>query len=151
MGFFGALGNILAGKPIGGNGEGTASVRQVSTKTGKVIPIVRVTRVESPIKGNRQEVYITVRNESKVLVNVSRVRILEVEREIDDDLAPGAAREYLVYAGPVPHDDSHHDAEIKYRTEDRDYFAARYEVRYYTEKDGLHISELRLLLPVRDI
>jgi hypothetical protein len=150
MGFFGALGKILEGKPIYGDGDASGG-EQKSPKTGKIIPVVRVTRVESPIRGNRLEVNIIVRNESKVPVCISRVHLLGVDREIDDDLAPGAAQEYPIYAGQVLHDDSHRDAEIQYRTEDGDYFAARYDVRYHTEKDGLHIGELQLLLPIRDI
>jgi hypothetical protein len=151
MGFFGALGKVLAGKPIYGDGNAPASPAEPQAQKGKVIPVVRVSRVESPIKGNRLEVNMDIRNESNMPMLLDKIRIFGMTRELDAELPAGAVREYPIYEGPVLTDDHYRDAELQYRTPQGDYFVARHEVRYYKQNDGLHIDELRLQLPIKDV
>lgn len=158
MGFFGALGKILAGKPVYGP-EDSGTAQQAPTQPvgpaapgPKVIPVVRVTRVESPIRGGRMEVNLEIRNESPVEVWIDKVYLLGTMRDLNDDLPPGASHEFHIYSGPVLQNDSHRDAEVQYFTgQPRDYFSARHEVLYERQSDGLHIKDLRLITPIKDL
>jgi hypothetical protein len=155
MGFFGALGKVLAGKPIydTNSAPNTATGQPARPgSTAKVVPVVRITRVESPIQNGRLEVNVDVRNESAVTVRLDKIQLLGTTHDLDYDLRPGEVREVPVYSGPPVRDESNHYAEIQYRTESGDYFAAQHEVRYRREGDGLlHISECRLVTPIKDI
>jgi hypothetical protein len=150
MGFFGALGKVLAGKPIfepdnnARSGEG-----QAASRTSGSPPVVRITRVESPIRGDRLEVHVDIRNESNVPVFLDKISVLGTTRELDSDLAPGVVREFTAYVGPALKNDSHRDAELQYRTQDGEYFEARFDVRFYKESDGLHIGGFQPDGPIR--
>jgi hypothetical protein len=155
MGFFGALGNIMAGKPVFGPDNTTSSAERAPQQDGgsteKVVPVVRVTRVESPINGNRLDVNLEFRNESPVEVWLTRITLLGVSRGLSDDLKPGQSAEIPVYSGPIPPNDSHRDAEVEYRTMDGEYFAARHEVHYQQQSDGLHVYQLKLITPIKEL
>lgn len=155
MGFFGALGKVLAGKPIYDT-NATAGAEQPQPaqpgSTAKVIPVVRITRVESPIQNGRLEVNLDFRNESQMTLRLCKFHFLGHAHEIDYDLKPGEVRELPVYSGAPVQNESDHFAQIEYRTEEGDYFAAQHEVRYRREGDGLlHISDCRLITPIKDI
>jgi hypothetical protein len=162
MGFFGALGKILAGKPVYGPENTTTTaplpgqaVRQSTTPATpmqKVIPVVRVTRAESHINGNRLEVNLEIRNESPVTIWIDKVYLLGTMRDLNDDLSPGGSHEFQIYSGPVLQNDSQKQAEVQYYTDvTRAYFAARHEVLYRQQADGLHVDQLRLITPIREL
>jgi hypothetical protein len=160
MGFFGALGKILAGKPVYGPEDGSTPPVGAQPQPGvaagpqsaqRIIPVVRVARVESPISGSRMEVNLEIRNESPVTVWIHRVHLLGAVRELNDDLQPGQSHEFQIYAGPVPRNDALRQAEVEYRTEAGSYFSARHDVLYRQQPDGWHVYQLRLMMPIKEL
>jgi hypothetical protein len=168
MGFFKAFGRVLAGKPIYEPGDIKPAQGQpqqpvqpavpasplptTPTPVAKIIPVVRVTRVESQVRNGRMDVNLEIRNESPVMIWIDKVFLLGAMRDLNDDLPPGSSHEFQIYSGPPPQNESHREAEVQYYTDKtRDYFSARHQVMYQRQSDGLHIKELRLELPIRDL
>jgi hypothetical protein len=154
MGFFGALGKVLAGKPIYGpeDVQPQAGSEPSAQPSGKVVPTLRMTRVECPVEGTRMDVYVNIHNESTVEVFVDRMKLLGTVRQIDSQLRPGEARQFHVYSGSVLQNADHNDAEVQYRTTTGDYFAARHNVRFQQEGDHTYrVSEFHLVLPIVDM
>lgn len=154
MGFFGALGKVLAGKPVYGP-EGVqpqAGAESGAQPGGKVVPTVRLTRVECPVEGARMDVYVDIHNESDVDVFVDRIKLLGTVRQIDNQLRPSEARQFHVYSGALLQNPSYNDAEVQYRTTTGDYFAARHDVHFHQEGDRTYrVSEFRLISPIVDM
>lgn len=155
MGFFGALGKILAGKPIyDTTAPAPAGAASPQQPTGPVaVPVVRITRIESPVVGGGQmEINFDLHNESATTVFVDKVRLLGTARELDTDLAPGQVRELPVYHGTPPQTEANHYAEVQYRSPSGRYYIAQHEIRYHREADGvLHLAECHLIMPIREL
>jgi hypothetical protein len=94
---------------------------------------------------------LQIRNESPVTVWLDKVFVLGTRCDLNDDLAAGQSYEFHVYSGPAPQNDGLHDAEVQYRTQAGDYFSARHQVMYDRQGDGLHVKELRLITPIKDM
>lgn len=152
MGIFGAFGRALMGKPAYGPEDVQVPARQETPQaSGKVVPTVRLTRVECPIEGARMDVYVDMHNESAVDVFVDRMNLLGTVRQIDSQLRPGQSHQFHVYSGPLLQNTSYNSAEVQYRTTTGDYFAARHDVRFHQEGDRVfRVSEFRLILPIID-
>lgn len=153
MGFFQGLGRVLAGKPVFGPDDVSRTEQQPAAQAGgKVIPVVRIRRVECPTEGANMDVYIDIRNESSVRVYVDKIHLLGTARELDANLRPGEVKQFHVYRGPRPQDGNPTEAEVQYRTDSDDYFAARHEVQYHQEPDGMYrVWEFRLITPIKDM
>jgi len=163
MGFFDALGKVLAGKPIYGPEDaaqgqpGTAPAQPMNAPQRTeaphqhIVPVVRVDRVESRVNGNRTDVNLVVRNESPVAVWIDKIHVLGTMRDVNDDLQPGESYECTAYSGPIAMNDAHKHAEIVYFTDkERKYFEAMYDVRYQQQSNGWYPIDLRLLLPIKE-
>lgn len=154
MGFFSDLGKILSGKPVGDQAAAPQPAMQPMQPMPagpKVIPVVRVVRAESPIQNGRMQVNLQIKNESPVTIWLDKVLLLGTHRDLNDDLAAGQSYEFQIYSGPPPQNDLLHDAEVQYRTQAGDYFSARHQVLYDRQSDGLHVKELRLITPIKDL
>lgn len=153
MGIFGAFGRALMGKPAYGpeDVQPQAGTEQSSQSGGKIVPTVRLTRVECPINGARMDVYVDMHNESAVDVFVDRINLLGTVRQIDSQLRPGESHQFHVYSGALLQNTGYSNAEVQYRTTTGDYFAARHDVRFHQEGDRVfRVSEFRLILPIID-
>ncbi|HSX05637.1 MAG TPA: hypothetical protein VLF69_04170 [Candidatus Saccharimonadales bacterium] len=159
MGFFGALGKILAGKPVYGPEAGTstsAGSRGVQPGAGqpenKMVPVVRLGRIKAEPNDGHTEVWADVRNESSVPVRIKRIHLLGATRELNEDVRPGDTRELLLYKGPSPQNDAARTADVEYCNEAGNYFSAHHEVRYHQEPNGQwEVSEFILRLPIQDL
>lgn len=160
MGLFGAIGKIIAGKPVfepeqkvangGQSVDSTAATRPVSRTED---PVVRVKRVECRASGPRLEIFADIHNEAHEPIFLDRIILAGNRRELDSQLNAGQARQYLVYSGPLMSQPPKGYAEIHYRKQtDGDYFADYHEIRSRRIGDeGYEITELLMRGPVRDI
>lgn len=160
MGFFGALGKIVAGKPVfEPEQNGTSGSTPTPQSTGpmpagpKAVPVVRFGRVECHASGPRIDVYADIHNESQEAIFLDRILLPGSKRELDSQLNPGQSRQYLIYSGPLLSQPVHGCAEVHYRKQsDGDYFAGYHEIRCKPEgAAGYVITELLLRGPARDI
>lgn len=171
MGFFGALGKILAGKPVytpedasgagavppmqpdPANPDAYAAPPEVGATPAKTIPVVRLGRVECRASGQRVDIYVDMRNESAEPIFLDRILLLGTKRELDSQLRAGEGRQFVVYSGPLLTNPPSGYAEVQYRKQvDGDYFANYHQIRSQQEGDhGYVITEFRMQGPVKDI
>lgn len=174
MGFWSALGNIARGKPVFGpesgqapsssgqqapssSGEqvpGTQPVQPGEQKQGnKIVPIVRMHRVECHNNGPRMDVYVDIKNESPVQVLLDLVRVVGSVRQLDTVLQPGQLKQFLVYSGPRLREAQPSGyTEVQYRNMENDYFVAQHHMRTKPEPDGtFSLYEFELISPIKDI
>lgn len=152
MGFFNGLGRVLAGKPVYEPEDVKPAEQQAAAQLGgKVVPTVRLTRVECPLHQGQMNVYVDIHNESNVNVYLDKILLLGTKRELDSELRPGQTRQFPVYSGPAPQHSKQNDAEVQYRTDSDDYFAAQHEVRFAQQDGGYRVSEFRLITPIKDL
>jgi len=170
MGFFGALGKVLSGKPVYSpqdqsvQQEGSQLMDDTQTAAqpgqqpgqvaGKVVPVIRFGRIENQWDGPRLDVWADAGNESEVPVFIDWVTMLGAKRQLDLQLRPGQERQVLVYSGPLLQNHPGGYAEVQYRTaEDRDYFMNYHEIRSEQEEGGLgwRITEMIQRGPVKDM
>lgn len=160
MGFFGALGKIMSGKPVyenkpGGNEDPAYSGPESGLPSAagpKFIPVVRIGRVENRISGNRLDIYADIHNQSNEALFLDRVFFIGIKRELDSQLRPGEARQFIVYSGPLLMRQPDGYAELQYRKQsDGDYFANYHQVRSRQEGSNWQVSELLMQGPVKDI
>lgn len=167
MGLFGALGKIIAGKPVytpenvqqnqyNGPPPDVVADHQLGAPISagpKTIPRVRFGRVVCHANGPRFEVYADVRNQSGEELFIDKIMLLGTKREVDSRLRPGESRQFLVYSGPPLTAQPGGYAEVQYRKQaDGDYFADYHQVRCRQLPDGTYtITEMLLQGPVRDI
>jgi len=171
MGFFGALGKIIAGKPVypmdnGQQVQQTGSPAQpmqpqsqtplsaLSSPTfQKDIPQLRLERIENLMQSGQYELYIDIANESREPVFLDNVALLGTRKELDSQLRPGEKRQYLLYRGRPFTNPLHQEIQLRYRKQaDGDYFLAYFELRSRRETDGFFkATECRQIGPVKDI
>lgn len=158
MGFFKAMGRVLAGKPVYEPEDISTTEQQKAAEltpaadVHNVVPVVRLTRVECPVQNGRMDLYVDVRNESSEILFVDKIHVLGTTRELDASLRPGEARQFHVFSGTPPQSAGYNMADVQYRTEKGDYFAAGHAVRYQKGSDGqLRVVEFRLITPIKDI
>lgn len=164
MGFFGALGKIMAGKPVytpedvakqaGTDAPASQPQTVASSPAGpKSIPVVRLGRVECRVSGSRLDIYADIHNESNEALFLDRIFVLGTKRELDSQLRPGEAKQYAVYSGPLLANAPSGYAEVQYRKQsDGDYFADYHQIRSRpTGAHGYEVTEFRMQGPVKDI
>lgn len=124
----------------------------------KVIPEVDVSRVEPRLSSDQKhvEVWITVRNDSNLEIELTRIECLG--RHVDPNrlLKAGESHELKAYAGDTPCDHSQHKAFVDYKiVGNGDYFRTEFVVEYHYERDEhgeFYIpEEFKRVGPIRDI
>ncbi len=178
MGFFDGLRRMIQGEPIFTNEPKQASRNDyddddpwkkddvpsqdtensvespfVDEKGRKIIPEIRLEHCKSHRNGPTMMVTAWATNTGDVEVELDKVEILGVKYEIDRFLDPGKAHEVTLYKGPVPMNESYHEAILQYRiVKNGDYFAAHFMVEYNRESDGVYtVEELHPERIIRDV
>jgi hypothetical protein len=171
MGFLKSFGRILSGKPAYEPGDFTQADQPQQTQLPdgqpvapgspapsppsqgpKVVPVVRITRVECPVNGSRMDIYGDIRNESSVPVTLDKVLLQGDRRELDRRLNPGEAHQCLLYSGPLLQNIPNGYADVQFFTADSDYFSARHQIRVQQQPDKtFRITEFLLTMPIHDM
>lgn len=116
-------------------------------------PIAYIKRTKTRIDGPKMQVYCQIVNKWPEEIELDKITMLGVKRELDVYLRGGEEREFLVYDGPrVNHEQ--HEAQLDYKTkEERDYFQAIHDITftYHPEDKTYSVNEMHLREPIRDI
>jgi hypothetical protein len=162
MGIFGAFGRAFSGKqpyesetqvqtPQSGD---TTTGRQPVQTENKIVPVVRVGRIENQVSGSRLAVYADIRNDSIEPVGLDRITMCGMQRELDMRLGAGEIRQLLIYNGPLLVNRPSESAEIQYRRiSDGRYFKNFHTIRSRQEDDdeGFIVEEMLLRGPIKTI
>jgi hypothetical protein len=159
MGLFGALGKIIAGKPIySPEASSSTSGATPSNPLGQQadvppsLPVVRIGRVENRRSSGRIDIYADLHNESNDAIFIDYALLMGVKRELNFQLRAGEARQLLLYSGQPLQVQPTGYAELAYRRQsDRDYFADYHQIRSRRTEQGYEITELLLQGPVKDV
>jgi hypothetical protein len=160
MGFFSTLNKIIHGKPLFETEEQreiakerVAEQTQALNNGRKTIPIAQIEHIEVDNNGDRMEVRCHIRNESSEHdIELDKIRVLGVVRELDTRLRPRESRELVVYSGKWPNNRNYGTAELNYKDMLGDYFQARCAVEFKQEPDNTYsIYRIRLAGPIKDI
>ena len=176
MSFFEGLGRLIRGKPIfidkpkdsdddysddpWKNDEPAVKESTPAEKSflfdekgRKIIPEIRFEHCKSHINGDDMMVTVWATNTSDLEVEIDKVDMLGVRREIDRFLKPQEAHEILLYKGKIPTDENGHRAILQYKiVENGDCFAAEFRIEYNFESDRRYtVEELHPEPVVRDI
>jgi len=160
MGFFGTLKKMIDGEPLFQNeDEKGAAKAQVTEQTHalnngrKTIPMVYIERTECHNNGDKMTVRVEIRNESaEQVVELDKIRVASIVRELDTRLRPKESREFIVYDGKRPNNRSYGVAELNYKDMLGDYFQARCAVEYKQETDNtFSIYRIKVAGPIKDI
>lgn len=175
MGFFSGLGRLIRGEPIFVNKPKDAeddfsddpwkrddqdtdnsSVEKspfIDEKGRKIIPEIRLEHCKSHIDGDNMTVTVWATNMSDIEIEIDKVDMLGMWREIDRFLKPREAHELLLYKGKIPTDENDHKAILQYRiVKNGDCFAAEFRIEYNFESDRRYtVEELHPEPVVRDI
>jgi hypothetical protein len=178
MGFFDSLGRMFKGEPIfvdeskkdgqqdddnddpwrqddpaTEGQEAPAKSLLVDEKGRKVIPEIRLEHCKSHVDGSTMTVTVWATNTGEVEVELDKIEILGMRYELDRFLNPGKAHEIMIYKGPTPMNDSHHEAVLHYKiVKNGDYFAAEFMIEYNRESNGVYIvEELHPESVIRDV
>jgi hypothetical protein len=129
-----------------------APTQNVTSAGPKVLPLVAVQRIEPHMKGDQIEYYFAIENMAEERLELDKIRILNVQRELDNFLNPHEEREFLVYSGLRPTSTAYNQAEIFYKNEHGDYFKSTHHVEFDHQPDNTYtISRVRFVPPVRDV
>ncbi len=160
MGFFGTLKKIIEGKPVfdavdqsklASHSVETAQATTTSNSS-KILPVVRIERTECHDSGAQMTVRCTIRNDSDQEIELDKIRLIGMVRELDTRLRPHESRELVVYSGNRPNNRSYTTAELNYKDMSGDYFQARYVVEFRQESDNTYsIARINLTGSIKDI
>jgi len=159
MGFFSTLNKIIHGKPLFESetqkevdNEKVSEQTQALNNGRKTIPMVRVERTECHNSGNNMTVRCEIRNDSSLDIELDKIRVAGIVRELDTRLRPYESREFIVYSGKRPNNRSYGVAELNYKDLLGDYFQARCAVEFKQEPDKtFSIYRIKVTGPIKDI
>ncbi len=167
MGFFGALGKVLAGKPVytpqdEAAKQNSAQVEQpvqpgaapvAPDSQSKEIPQLHCGRIESQSTAGRCNLYVDVMNQSHEMILLDNVQLLGMQRGLERQLRPGESHQVLLYSGPTLMNEPSGYAIFRYRIQaDHDYFRAQFHMHFVHESDGSYrITELRTAGHIKDL
>lgn len=163
MGFFDAMGKMIAGKPVfeaeqtsadsGQHGEEVRDGARYDENDHKVVAVAEVTRVETHESGANMELWATIENQSNFAIFLDKIVLLGQTTQLDREMRAGESREYRVYRGPQLTHDNYPTAELYYRDEaSRDYFLAYHQIMYGSDGKGDYdVRDLKLIRPIKDI
>lgn len=174
MGFFGALGRIIQGKPVfeveqpkppqqqGGEtsaqapvpGEQPVGVTPVAPSGPKIYPRVYIERVECRMSGNDMELTFAIQNDSEHMVDLDRLEVLGRSQDLGTFLKPGEEREFRVYNGPRPTTSNMNRVVLNFRdqqTADNDAFRSEHTLEFKQEPDRTYSTDRIRFLRVDDV
>jgi hypothetical protein len=166
MGFFEKLNNFMQGKPVFEPEDSTVqpktdtnvahdnAVHGVERQGVKLIPQIRLEETDCHVSGHHMEVRAVIKNESSQQLEIDKIFILGVKREIDVHLRPHEARQAVLYNGPRPNHQNYGQADLNYRTTESpvDYFQIKCRVEFQPEKDNTYsVRRITQQGPVKDI
>lgn len=172
MGFFGALGKVLSGKPVYTPAEEAAKQQQGQSQpapTGqsaqpepagplpqagpKQPPAVGIGRVECVMNGGRMDVHIDLVNQSSEPVFIDDITLLGTRHELQRELRPGETRQEFVYSGQPFTQQPQGYAELRFRRQsDGDYYLNYYNYYCVQQANGTYfIGQFRPTGPTKDI
>ncbi len=126
---------------------------QIRKGDESTFPVLQVRRIDNRFNGDNVQIYLRIYNASRMQLWLHSIHIFGTEQRFNDDLQPGEERQYPVYNGHHMKDKHDHNAKIKYRTMDGDYFEIEYELkfRYHSESESFECYEMHQHHAVRDI
>ena len=150
---------MIDGKPLfetedrsGDNQSEGLGHPQVQATGPKVIPRIEVERTHVHNQGDRMEVRCEIRNHSGIEIELDKIRIAGAVRELDTRLRPGESKDFIVYSGKRPNNQSYGVAELNYKDLLGDYFQAKCAVEYRPESDNTYsVNRIRVAGPIKDI
>lgn len=166
MGFFDGLGRLVSGKPVFENpqqaGHADANVaapaNQNSDATrdehgGKVIPHIELEEFKSEIEnGHHLMIEVWIKNPMRAPIRIDEIELLGSRQTPNYELAPGQARQFILYKGEAPKNESDNKAWITYRwMSNTDQFRQQYRMRYKYNNGLYEVEEFIKDVPVRDI
>lgn len=157
MGFFEGLQKLIQGKPVFEPEQkdvpkSTDQDVEVAKFAPKSIPKIQIERTHAHNNGHHMEVRCDFKNESSQYIEIDKIFILGVKREIDVHLRPHEAREAVVYSGPRPKKTNYSNADINYKNEHADYFQIKCRVEFKAESDKTYsVYRITQSGPVKDI
>lgn len=163
MGFFDFMGRMAKGEPVfqdESNEKPASQQAPTPEPEGPIIkkgdpstfPVVHITKVTPHTSGDHLQLYCHIENTWGKPVELDKIVIFNTKRELDMQLRAHEVRDVLVYDdGLLRHED--HEAVLQYKTEDGDYFEARYFVTFhYRPQNGTYdVAEIQLREEIRDI
>ncbi|HSW81106.1 MAG TPA: hypothetical protein VLG40_01800 [Candidatus Saccharimonas sp.] len=154
MGFFGALGKILQGKPVFTAGQGNAAqpgAPVVSSTSGKVFPQVSIEHVECRTNGGGMDIDAFIQNYSQGQVQLDKIELFGHTTQVPVFLRPGEDREQRIYDGPRPTATNQPNLELYYKDASGDYFCADHYVEFTQQADRTYTVQRIRFLRVRDV
>jgi hypothetical protein len=159
MGFFDTLGRLAKGEqPFqnpeehdGSHSEGQGNHAQ--THSGpKHLPEVAIEEFRVHDDGHHMECEASIKNETDKTIELDKVIMLGVKRELDSFLRPHEEREFVIYSGPRPANNYNDDCYLQYKDETGDYFQANHYVELERLQDNTYkIRRIRFIGPIKDI
>ncbi len=101
---------------------------------------MQIERTEYHNNGSNMTVRCEIRNDSSLDIELDKIRIAGMTRELDTRLRPYESREFIVYSGKRPNNRSYGVAELNYKDLIGDYFHARCAVEFKPEPDKTTVS-----------
>lgn len=146
MGFWGGLGRFIQGKPVFEANSTSSQQKTINENSAtqplnghKDIPIVKIEETETHNNGLHTRVTARIANRSAKRIELDKIDILGVRRELDTWLNPHEEREFNVYEGNRPNHRNYKDARLDYRDESGDYFRTNHVLEYDAqESDGTY-------------
>lgn len=111
----------------------------------KSIPIAKIEEGDVDIheNGRHLDIRAVIFNESNQEVELDKVRLFGINRELDTRLRPGEKRQFQLYSGNRPQNTSQPMCEVWYRDMTGDYFSSQHNVEFRKNPDGT-ISIVRI-------
>jgi hypothetical protein len=179
MGFFGALGKIIQGKPVfepGQKNNGAAQPQQPGGEFGggtfgqstapqqpaqpqapaatagpKQMPNIEFERLVCTSNGTHMECDAHIKNHSQTDVDLDRFNFMGSSYDLGRVLRPGEMHEFRIFSGPRPNNTSYNRAELTVKDASGDYFQIIYHVEFDAVGDGTYdIDSIRPQM-VKDI
>lgn len=165
MGFFGALGRIIQGKPVFEANQPPATPQpQMPTSAAppaqnplytasgqKVYPQVEIERTTYHTHGGNMDLDLYIRNHSQSQIDLDRLEILGTSRDLGTFLRPGEEREFRVYSGPRPNNTNMPNVQLYIRNEVGDMFCADFHIEFRQEADHTYTTDRVRYVRTRDV
>lgn len=161
MGFFEKLNRFIQGQPVfepgddskSGIGRAHNAVAHGIEQAGpKEIPRIFIEETDCHASGHHMEVRAVIKNESGQQLEIDKIFILGVKREVDVHLRPHEARQMTLYSGPRPNHQNYAQADLNYKNQEADYFQLKCRVEFKPENDGtFSVRRITGQGPVKDI
>jgi len=156
MGFFGALGKILQGKPVftpdqGNGGQPGAPAAPQPAAGDKVYPQVSIEHVQCRTTGGGMDIDAFIQNYSSGQVQLDKIELFGHTAQVTTFLRPGEDREFRIYDGPRPTATNQPNLELYYKNASGDYFCADHYMEFTQQADRTYTVERIRFLRVRDV